>query len=135
MRSPCGLQFSLLLEAFQPELTDGFQHDESRCFPFALRLLHQALVDKRCHALKHIQWLLLICHTDSRSSLERTASHEDGEPAEEVLFLLAQEVVAPLDGVAQCLLAGGQIACATGEDVESAREAFEERLWREQFDT
>ncbi len=77
----------------------------------------------------------MVCHADSGGGLKRTASHKDGEPAEEALLLFCQQVIAPLEGVAQRLLAGGQIACATGEDIQAAREAFEQRLWREQFDT
>lgn len=66
-------------------------------------------------------------------SLQGAAADEDGEPAEEALLLIRQQVVAPLDGVAQCLLAGGQIAWAPGEEVQAMRETLEQGLWGQQL--
>src|SRR6266568_119137 len=78
VRSSCGLQFSLPLEAFQPELADGFQHDESGCFSFALRLLHQALVEQRRDTLKHRGGLLTarLAHRFGSSSVQPPTKRE-----------------------------------------------------------
>ncbi len=66
-------------------------------------------------------------------SLEGAAANEDGEPAEEALFRFCQQVVAPLQRVAQRLLAHGQVACATGEDIQTMGKAMEQSLRWEQL--
>src|SRR5260221_2108222 len=43
VRPAGGVELSLLLQAFQPALTNGFQHDESKCFPFPPSLPNQPL--------------------------------------------------------------------------------------------
>ena len=71
---------------------------------------------------------------DGLDGFECTATDEDREAPEEALLLFIQEIVAPLDGVAQRLLAGGQVLCSTCQDLEPVREALEQRLWWQQFD-
>jgi hypothetical protein len=68
--------------------------------------------------------------TNSLNCLQRTAAHEDGEPPEEPLLLLAEQLIAPLDRVAQRLLSRRQIARASGQHLQPLRKAFEQRLGR-----
>jgi hypothetical protein len=111
---PAGcFEFALLVQLFQPELANGLQHDEARFFPLVRRLLQQALIEEGRDPLKYTEGLVAVLLAYHFGGLERTAAHEDGEPAEEALLLLAQQGIRPLEGVAQGLLAGGQIACAT----------------------
>src|SRR6266566_4858229 len=39
-------QFTLPLEAFEPELADGFQHSQTWLLPFLLGLVQETLVDE-----------------------------------------------------------------------------------------
>ena len=57
---------------------------------------------------------------DGFRRLQREAAGEDGEAAEEGLLLRGEEVVAPGDGVAHRLVAGGLVARAAGEQLQGA---------------
>src|SRR5436309_12858778 len=95
--SPCGLQFTMALEAFQPKLADRLQHGEPGFVTFALCLLHQALVKQGCDSLKHREGLLTAHPAHGFGRIERAAADEDGEPAAEALLLCRQRVIAPLE--------------------------------------
>ena len=84
-------------------------------------------------ALKH-RGVLFTAHLAHRfCRFKGAAAHKDGEPAEEALFLCRQQVVAPLQGVAQRLLAGGQVLRSSRQDLEPVREPLQQRLGRQEF--
>jgi hypothetical protein len=131
---PAGcFEFALPVQLFQPELADGLQHDEAQFFPLVRRLLQQALIEEGRDPLKDTEGLVAVLLAYHFGGLERTAAHEDGEPAEEALLLLAQQGIRPLESVAQRLLAGGQIACATCQHGEPMLQSFEQSLRRQQL--
>src|SRR5436190_353791 len=64
--------------------------------------------------------------------LDREAAGEDGEAAEQLLFRLVKELVAPLDRRAQRPLALRRVSSAAREDRQRALEALEQLVGREQ---
>src|SRR5260370_14628148 len=96
-----------------------------------LYLLHQTLVNQGGERIKYSGDLVVSSLADSLGAFEGAATHKDLEPTEQSLFLLAQQVVAPLNGVAQRFLAYREVACATRQDIERAREALEQGHWRQ----
>ena len=62
------------------------------------------------------------------------AAGEDGQAAEEGALALFEQVVAPVDGAAQRLLALGPVTRAAGEQVETPSQAREHGLRREDVD-
>ena len=68
---------------------------------------------------------------DVLGRLEGEAAGEDRQPAEEQALLAVEQVVAPLDGGAQGLLARARGAAAGGEDVEAVAQAGGDLLERE----
>ena len=71
---------------------------------------------------------------DRFRALERAGSREHRQAAEQPLLGVGQELVAPVDGVAQRLLADGQVAAAAGEQIETALEARPDLRRREDPD-
>ncbi len=63
--------------------------------------------------------------------LQREAAREDGQAAEEHALLAGEQVVAPLDGGAQGLLAGARRAAAAGEDVEAVAQSRRDLVERQ----
>jgi hypothetical protein len=78
---------------------------------------------------------LIVGVADGLECVERATADEYAEPREEGLLLRAEQAVAPLDGVAQRLLAIGQITCAALEEIQVVRQAREQRLRREEADS
>src|SRR5438874_1287497 len=66
--------------------------------------------------------------------LQGAAAGEDGEPGEEGTLGFVEEVVAPIYRAAQRLLAGGEVPCAAGEELEPALQAGEHGLRGEEAD-
>ena len=79
---------------------------------------------------QHIKRLIAPGIADGSGGLQCEAPCEDGEPSEETLLLRTQQVIAPLERVAQSLLASGQVLRTTGEDIESLGKPFEQSLRR-----
>src|SRR5262249_48118145 len=133
MGRSCRFQLAVCLQAFQPVLPDGFEHQQAWLLTLLLCLLHQALVDERCHPLEQLWERLSIFITsmgggldDGGESFQPAAANEDREVTKEALLLSAQQVITPLDSIAQRPLAHGQIAWAPGEEVEAMGKAMEQ---------
>src|SRR5713226_1705127 len=75
--------------------------------------LHEAFVHERRDRFKHICLCIVTSAADCLHRLEGAAADEDGQAAEESLFLSTQEIVTPLDGGAQRSLALRKIACSS----------------------
>ena len=58
--------------------------------------------------------------------LERPAAAKDGQPGEQALLVVGQQLVAPLDRGAQRPLALGGVAGAAGEERQPLLEALQE---------
>ena len=101
-------------------LADGLEH------PVALvGEAQEALLDERLQGVEVGFGHLL-------GGLERAAAGEDGEAGEEPLLLGGEQVVAPLDGGAERLLAGVGVAAAL-QEVEALGEALEDLGGRERL--
>ena len=68
---------------------------------------------------------------DLLGGLQGEAAGEDGQAPEEHALLAGEQVVAPVDGGAQRLLARARRAAATGQDVEAVAEACRDLVERE----
>src|SRR5258708_25830463 len=69
---------------------------------------------------------------DCLRGLERAPSRGNGESPEEHLLLLAEQVVAPVYGPTQCLLARGEVALAAYEQTQTVLQARQHSLVRQQ---
>src|SRR5438067_6692921 len=120
--APEHLGLTGLVKPLDRVLADRLQHPEA----VALADANQALVDERLERVK-------ICVADCFRRLERAAAREDGEPSEELLLVLGQQLVAPLDRRAQRLLA--RVDGAAGlEQIQPLREPLDELFGREDSD-
>jgi len=70
-------------------------------------LLQQTLVHQRRDALKYVQLQIRAGICDRFGGLQGEAADEDCEPPEQLLLLAGQQLVAPVHGPAQRLLAFG----------------------------
>ena len=84
--------------------------------------------------VEHVEGIEGVAGRDGLGRLERPSATEDSEAAEERAFVLGQELVAPVDGGAQRLLAGHRRAIAAGEETELIAEAVEDLGRREHVD-
>ena len=123
-----GLGLCALAQAFQPILPKGLQHAEARLPCLGPALLQQAFVKKPAHAFQHLSYHIRERSANRLFRLQGTASDEDAETAEEALLLGGEQVVAPLDGIAQRLLAGGRILDSSRQDLQAVTQAGQQRL-------
>ncbi|HEY7296057.1 MAG TPA: hypothetical protein VH916_13515, partial [Dehalococcoidia bacterium] len=109
------------------ERADRFQHAEARLACRAFALHDEIVLDQRCQAVQRIDAQLAVRVADRVGCFKGAAAGEDGQAAEERLFRLAQQAVAPGDRLAQGALAGRCVARATGEHIEAMVEPGTQR--------
>src|SRR5258708_36751676 len=129
-----GRHFSACRQALQPILPDGLQHQQAWAPPLPPRLQDETLIDKGSTPPQHIQRLLALISANKRSRLKSTTTDKDGKPPEEALLLGRQQVVAPLESIAQGLLATGQIPCTSLQNRKTTGEASGQGLRRQELD-
>src|ERR687885_644169 len=105
MAPPDGRRFPTGLQAFQRVCTDGIEHIEARLVADPCLLIDERLVDQRLEAIQEIDPEIAIAGTDRGGSGERPAAGKDGQAYEQTLFRHREQVVAPVDGCADRLLA------------------------------
>ena len=115
-----------------PKLLEGvlpnrLEHREARLLIGPLQS-DEALVDQRCQPVEYVE----VASANSLGRLERPAAGEDGEAGEEPAARLAQEVVAPVERRAQCLMSCRPIARPSGQDPRRCVQPREQRSRREQ---
>ena len=106
---------ALAVEQLARVLADRLEHAEALAVG-----ADEALVDERAERVE-----ISAAHLLDR--LERAAPDEDGEPAEERLLVVVEELDAPADRVAQRSVPGGGVARARGEELESVLQPSEHR--------
>ena len=121
MRPLDGLGLAALLQLLPRILVDGLQHHEARLTLRSLLPPEEALLQQRLDPLQRVQIAFGVA--DLLYGLQGAASREDRQPAEERLLLLVQQVVAPVDGTAQGLLAGGQVARPSLQELQAVAQA------------
>ena len=92
--------------------------------------LDQALVDERHQPVEDVATDLRRRTADRLGRREVAAAGEDGQPIEQPLPAVVEQVVAPGDRAAQRLLALGQVARAGRQDVELVIEPDQDRVRR-----
>src|SRR5215471_1677639 len=134
MSLPRGLQLSTRGELLQSKLADRLQHHEAGFFTLLSCLLEQILVNEGGHFV-HYQWHCAPMYsTDRFCCRKRAATDEDREQTEEPLFICSEQIMTPLDGIAQGLLPGGYITYTADEQRQTLPQTRQERLWWEQPD-
>src|SRR6266566_8965791 len=109
---PGGLQLLTRGESLQPVLADRLEHQQPWFLPLLLGLLHQVFVDERGDPVQHV------CHSIADSTgyrsyrLQGTPTDEDREAPEEPLLLRTQQIITPLNRIAQRLLPRWHILCS-----------------------
>jgi hypothetical protein len=136
-----GVRFAAGGEALGGVLPHRLQHQEAVGAVRPVRplvLAHQALVDEGGEAVEGVEGDGLTGGGDGADGLQGAAPGEDGEAGEEALLLRLEQGVAPVQGVAQGLLAHGEVAGAAGEEGEAlpggVAQAGEQGLGRQQLD-
>ncbi len=131
----------LLLARLQPlprVLTDGFQHREARTRLARVVPIvgppQQALVDEGGDPLKWVEGEVADRGDHGLGCVQIEPTGEDGQTAEQRLFLGSEEVVAPGNRRAERVLAGRGIQAAAGQEAETIREPRQQRLGREDID-
>ena len=119
-------------EALQPVLPDGLQHPQAWLAIALLHLAQQVVLQQRAHPIQDGARSQASRLGDSLDGRQVAAADEDGEPAEELLHLWGEQLVAPGDGGAHGLLAGRHVARAAGQHLQALGEAGEQGLRREQ---
>ena len=109
-------------ELLARELADRLEQQEA----VVADRLQQTEVDERRERVE-------VGVADVLRGFEREAAGEDGEAGEQLLRLLREQVVAPLDRRAERPLAFRRVARAAGEQRQRALQAREQRLRREQL--
>ena len=105
-------------EALAGELPDRLEHPEPSSGP-----PHEALVDQRLQPVD-------VSLDDLFGRVQRTAAREDREPLEELLLVVGEEVVRPLDRRAKRVLARFRIAAAL-QEIEALSEPVQDLRRRE----
>jgi hypothetical protein len=87
---------------------------------------HHRLVDQAIEQVHHVELIDAIAGTDRLDALQVETPAEHREPVEQRLLLARQEVIRPVDGGEQCLMALAGGAAVSGEEPEPLAEATED---------
>src|SRR4051812_43053617 len=85
-------------ELLQPKLADRFEHPKTRLAAELFVQLDEALRDQRIQAAQDVE-VGVVGRADGLGRFERPATYEHGESTKQAAFRVAEEVVAPGDGV------------------------------------
>ena len=121
-------------QSFERVLPDRLHHRQTGLAVGMLAQLQQALVDQRFDAVDDVDTQILFRVGHGLGGLERAAADEDRQAAEQPLFGLAEQVVAPGNRRAQRLLTRRQIPRAAGQDLETALQPPQHRRRRQRLD-
>src|SRR5215207_7298973 len=105
---------------------DRFQDDKTRFSTEHLTLLDEALIKERGESVKNVNGKLFATYGLYR--FQRAASAKDGQPREQHLFALIQQIVAPVKRAAERPLAGGQVTRTAGERAQAAIQPRQQHL-------
>jgi hypothetical protein len=117
------------VEAFAGVRADRLEHREARLAVGLFLLAEHVVVNQRRQVRQE-----RVTPGDGFGSWDRAAAVEDREPREEGLLVRAEQVVAPVDGRTECLLARRHVSRPTSQEVKPLLESGEQRLRWEQLD-
>src|SRR6266699_540606 len=120
-------------QALQAELADRLQELQARCILLPGHLSQQALIQQRGDPFQDVCFRITERLADNFGRFQGAATYEDGKVSKERLLLVIQEIIAPLDGLLQGLLAGRDIADGAGKEVLSLLQAREQGLRRKEL--
>ena len=107
------------------------QHSEAGFIVWLFDALYQILIDERRKSFEQIDAEIETGIADCFGSIKRATADEDGKPPKQFLLRFIEEVVTPIDGVAQSLLALGKIERTSRQQLQPISEAIENGSWRE----
>jgi hypothetical protein len=96
--------------------------------------MHETLVQQCGDAIHNLYRQGVVYIADRLGRLQRAAAREHTQPREQCLLARVQQVVAPIDRVADGLLALRQVAGSAGQELEAVGEAREQRLRGKELD-
>ena len=102
-------------QAFEGIFANRFEHGETRLGFGAVHALHQIFVHQRGQAFKEIDAQVAARVADGLGRLQRASADEDGKAAKQSLLGFIQQIVAPVDGLAERLLTFRQVERTAGE--------------------
>src|SRR5215467_4277217 len=109
MSLQCGLHLSTRGESLQSKLANRLQHGEAGLICLVRCLLEEIFIDQGSDPIQHRWHWIAKCGRNGLCCLECAAADEDREALEKPLFVWGEQVIAPLDSVAQGLLPGWRI--------------------------
>ena len=125
---------SMLEQPLPAVLPERLEHDEAQFAVLGHSLCEEAVVHERGDAVQDVDAQVLAGVADGLRRLERAPSGEDRQAAKELLLGRGQQVVAPLDRLAQRLLTFRQVACATSQQLERPFDAGQQFARRQDLD-
>src|SRR5579864_5136094 len=134
MRLSHGLQFSTGAEHLQSILADRFQHEQAWSLWVLFGSGEQVFVQQGGDLVQYRFALTAKLSIHLLDCLQGSTPHEDREHTEQPLFLDRQEGIRPGQGVAQGVLASGQIPRSSGQNGQAMREALRECRQRQELE-
>ena len=119
-------------QTFGRELADRLQHQVTRSSR-RWQLAEQALIHQFLQAIQHRPASIGL-RTDGLDDIQGHAAPEHRTGGQQTPGLLAEQVVAPLDGGAQSLLTAGQVTAPAGQQPQRMLQPPADRLRRQQLD-
>ena len=122
--------FAVHRQFFQGVLANSFQHREAG---FSIRrrsLQHQAFIEHRSHTVEQVQIEIAPGVANRFDALQIAAANEDRETPEEFLLGGIQQLVAPIHGCTERLLALREVARPAGQQLQPAGEPGQQGSWR-----
>src|SRR5215469_785708 len=133
MGLPDSLHLSTCGERFQSIFAERLQHQQAGLAIGLFLLPDQALVYQDRHCVQDTFLQISMSIADGLSRLKRAPPDKHREPSEESLFVLLQQVITPVNGLTQGLLAQWQILCSPDQQFEPVPQAWEQGLGGEEL--
>ena len=126
-----GAELGIRFQPFGSVFPDRFQHQQPGLSGVLIHLPDQAFVHQGSQSIENVhprlvQALDLAGHRFDR--LERAAADEHREQLKQALLAAVEQLIAPVNGVAQRLLPDRQVARPTPQQFQPAPQPFEQRL-------
>ncbi len=108
-----GAELGVLFQPFCGVFSDRLQHDQSGLSSALIHLPNQALIHKGGQPIEnvHPHPIQMIDARGHRFGFFERATGEYGEQPKQPLFISAEQLITPVNRIAQCLLPNRQVTC------------------------
>src|SRR5579864_2074524 len=118
--------FAAGCETFESVFANRFQHGEAGVGTGPLRMLNQVLIDQRRKPVEQIDAKIAAGITNGFGGFHGASTNEYGKAPEKLLFRNIQQAVAPINGIAECLLPCRQVERSAGQQLEAALQPLQD---------